>query len=782
LIHFSVSAEILGAAAYTTPDNKKKIPIAKMLFKISFFLFWYAPSSLIKHARLLMVNYKSSGLIDTDQFGKSGCAQTEVQSGQETVMKGIFSPGSVAVVGVSAKPDNLGRNIMLNLIDFGFNGIVYPVGPSGGTITTRRIYKSVVDIPDHVDMAVILVPARFVPPVMEDCGQKGVKRAIIETAGFSEYSDEGKAIEKEVVAIAKKYNIRFIGPNCIGVINMENGFSVPFPRLTPFIRKGEVSIISQSGGVGLSIMNHMAAEGIGLNKFASVGNMLNIDAEDLLEYYIEDEGTKTIFMYLEGIRDGRRLMQLAKRSPKPILVMKSNIGKLGQNMAASHTASLSSDDRVVDIAFRQSGITRVHDVTTLSNYMKTLRLPLLKNKRLAIISRSGGHAIVAADACETVGFELADFPESFIRDIEKHFRASVIKLTNPLDLGDLFDLDVYYNIVEQTLAQDNVDGVAFLHTSVTTTERGPTRDLIARLDALGKKFNKPVAVYVSANSKEISGLRQNLDFPIFTQIVEMFRALKLDFDHSQMMAGVALEEYSPALVVEKPRVQKLIESALGESRNLLLNEAMDVLECYGIPTVRGLAVNSPEEAGQAADSLGYPVAMKVISEHISHKSDVGGVQLNLRNKSGVIEAFQDMHSRIRTAFPDAKLDGVMVQPMAVGGRELILGGRQDRQFGPVILVGLGGIFVEVFEQASMRIGPVSQKDAMAMIEELSGSQILMGARGQKRFDIDAIADAIVHLSQLLTDFPQIRELDVNPLRIFHEGEGCLALDARIILH
>ena len=220
--------------------------------------------------------------------------------------------------------------------------------------------------------------------------------------------------------------IRFIGPNCIGVINMENGFCVPFPRLTPFIRPGEVSVVSQSGGVGLSIMNHMAAEGIGLNKFTSAGNMLNIDAEDLLEYYIEDDGTKIIFVYLESIRDGRRLMEIARRSHKPILAMKSNIGRLGQSIAASHTASLSSDDRVVDAAFDQCGITRVHDVTTLSQYMKTLRLPPLKDKRLAIISRSGGHAIVAADACETVGFELAEFPESFIREIEKQFRASVI--------------------------------------------------------------------------------------------------------------------------------------------------------------------------------------------------------------------------------------------------------------------------------------------------------------------------------------------------------------------
>jgi acetyltransferase len=630
-------------------------------------------------------------------------------------------------------------------------------------------------------MAVILVPARFVPQVMEDCGRKGVKRAIIETAGFSEYNDEGKKIEEEVVAIAEKYGIRFVGPNCIGVINMENGFCVPFPRLTTFIRKGEVSIIAQSGGVGLSIMNHMAAEGIGLNKFASVGNMLNIDAEDLLEYYIEDEGTKTIFIYLEGIRDGRRLMDLARRSPKPILALKSNIGMLGQSVAASHTAALSSDDRVVDAAFQQCGITRVHDVTTLSHYMKTLRLPPLKNKRLAIISRSGGHAIVAADACETVGFELAEFPESFIRGIEKHFRASVIKLTNPLDLGDLFDLDVYYQIVEETLAQENVDGVAFLHTSVATTERGPTKVLVKRLEALSKKSNKPVAVYVSANSAEVSSLRQDLDFPIFTHIVEMFRALKLDFEHSQEMADVESRELGPSFDVEKSTVQRLLDTAANEKRDLLLNEAIDVLESYGIPTIRGLAASSAEEAAEAAESLGFPVAMKVISEQISHKSDVGGVQLNLRNRASVIEAFEDMTAKIQDAFPNVKLDGVMVQPMAVGGRELILGGRQDKQFGAVILVGLGGIFVEVFEKASMRIAPISRAEAITMVEELGGSRILMGARGHRRSDIDALVDAILRLSQLLTDFPQIKELDINPLRVFHEGEGCLALDARIIL-
>ncbi len=531
-------------------------------------------------------------------------------------MQNVFYPKRVAVVGVSSNPDNLGRNIMLNLVDFGFDGVVYPVGPSGGIIATRRIYTSVLDIPDKLDMAVILVPARFVPGVLEECGQKGVKRAVIETAGFREYSEEGRGLEEEVLEIAEKYGIRFIGPNCIGVINMENGFCVPFPRLTPFIRQGEVSVISQSGGVGLSIMNHMAAEGIGLNKFASAGNMLNINAEDLLEYYIEDEGTKIIFVYLESIRDGRRLMEIAKRSPKPILAMKSNIGQLGQNIAASHTASLSSDDRVVDAAFRQCGITRVHDVTTLSQYMKTLRLPPLENKRLAIISRSGGHAIVAADACETVGFELAEFPEPFIREIEKHFRASVIKLTNPLDLGDLFDLDVYFRIVQETLAQDNVDGVAFLHTSITRTDHEMTRDLVKRLEGLSRKYNKPVAVYVSANLAEVADLRQQLDFPIFTQIVEMFRALKLDFEYTQKMAEVQTEEAAPVFDVDQKKVRQIIDTAQEAGRDLLLHEAIEVIESYGISATRSLNATTAVEAEAAAEAAGYQVAMKIISEDI----------------------------------------------------------------------------------------------------------------------------------------------------------------------
>jgi len=695
-------------------------------------------------------------------------------------MRDLLYPNSVAVIGVSSKPDNLGRNIVANLIEFSFDGIVYAVGPGGGVIETRRIHRSVGDIPDHIDLAIILTPARTVPGILEECGQKGIRRAIIETAGFREYGEEGRNLEQEVLDVANRYHIRFIGPNCIGAINMENGFCVPFPRLQKRYKKGNVSIISQSGGVGLSAMNIMLREGIGLNKFISVGNMLNVNAEDLLEYMLEDEGTGLIFMYLESIRDGRRLMKIARESDKPILIFKANIGKLGQTIAASHTASLSSDDKVVEAAFKQAGIIRIHDATTFSNGLKILELPPMRGKNLAIISRAGGHAVIAADACELSGFELAKFPDSFLREIEKHFRASVIRLTNPLDLGDLFDLEVYAQIVEQTLRLENVDGIAFIHTS-NGDENIASRALLERIIELVEEYQKPVAYYISTDAEEVNYLKQNYSFPVFTQVVETIRALEMNYRYCCGNYAKREKVVPPRFEVNTSLAQTTIENATKEKRDLLLSEAMDVLESYGIPTARSIVARTVAEAEAAAEEIGYPVAIKVIAEQISHKSDVGGVQLNLRNAPAVVEAFEDMISRIRDAYPDVKVDGVLVQPMITGGRELIVGGRQDPQFGPVILVGLGGIFVEIFEEVSLRVTPISANDAHEMIDELRGAQILKGARGHKPSDIDAIVDTLLRLSQLLNDFPSIKEVDINPLRVFHEQGGCRALDARMLL-
>ena len=695
-------------------------------------------------------------------------------------MKEILYPRSVAVIGVSPNPDNLGRNIVANLVEFEFGGIVYAVGPRGGVIETRRIYRSVGDIPDHVDLAVILTPAKTVPGILEECGNKGIRWAIIETAGFREFGEQGVELEREIISIAERFGIRFIGPNCIGVINMDNGLSVPFTRLKKRVKFGDVSIISQSGGVALAAMNIMASEGLGLNKFISVGNMLNISAVDMLETLIEDDGTGLIFMYLESVRNGRRLMEVARKSPKPVLVFKSNIGSLGKVIAASHTASLSSDDKVVDAAFQQAGIIRIRDATTFGNSLKILELPPMRGKNLAIISRAGGHAVIAADACELSGFNLAEFPDSFLREIEKHFRASVIRLTNPLDLGDLFDLDVYAEIVERTLQLESVDGIVFLHTSMDT-EHQASRILLERIIDLVNQYDKPVAFYISSDAQEVYHLKQSYNFPIFTQVVETIRALEMNHRYCCEASGKDETEHVTLYEVNRQGVKEIIQNADGEGRDLLLSEAMSVLEYYGIPTARSMTAQTIDEAQNAAAEIGYPVAIKVIAEKLSHKSDIGGVQLNLRNEAAMAEAFNDMMDSIKGEYPEAKIDGVLVQPMVTGGRELILGGRQDPQFGPVVLIGLGGIFVEIFEEVSVRVAPISRPDAEEMIAELRGAQILRGVRGLKPSDIDAVINALLRLSQLLVEFPQIKELDVNPLMVFHEGGGCMALDARMIL-
>lgn len=474
-------------------------------------------------------------------------------------------------------------------------------------------------------------------------------------------------------------------------------------------------------------------------------------------------------------------MEIARKSTKPILIFKANIGELGKNIAQSHTASLTSDDKIVEAAFHQAGIIRVNSATTVGNNLKILGLPPMKGKNLAIISRSGGHAVIAADATELAGFDLAHFPDRFLREIEKHFRASVIRLTNPLDLGDLFDLNVYAQIVEQTLQLEGVDGIVFLHTSLSDEENQTSRKLLDRLIELVDKHDKPVAYYISATAGEVNYLKQNYDFPIFTQVVETIRALEMNHRYHVQSAQVHTKEELPLFDVDREGVKTMLARAADDNRDLLLSEALQVLEHYGIPTVPSVIAMTVDKAQSAAEKIGYPVAMKIVAEQISHKSDVGGVQLNLRNSPAVAVAFEDMMERIHKAYPDAKLDGVLVQPMVTGGRELILGGRQDPQFGPVVLVGLGGIFVEIFEESQVRVAPISRREAMEMVQNLRGYQILAGARGHKAADIDKLVETLLRLSQLLTDFPEIKELDINPLRVFHEGEGCRALDARIII-
>ncbi|RME25611.1 MAG: hypothetical protein D6806_07590, partial [Deltaproteobacteria bacterium] len=532
-------------------------------------------------------------------------------------MRGFFEPNSVAVIGVSESPDNLARRIVQNLHEFEYDGIIYLVGARGGRAFGRRIYKSVSDIPDQVDLAVVLIPARYVPDVIEECGQKGIRRAIIETAGFSELGKEGKELEMRLSEAAARYDMRFIGPNCIGVINRANGLAVPFPGLKNVFGRGGISIISQSGGVGLDYLNMLASENLGLARFASIGNKLDVDECDLLEFLIADEQTSIICMYLESISDGRRLMRLARSTRKPILLHKSNTGKLARDIAQSHTAALSEDDAVVSAALEQVGIARFYASNTLLNFLKVLPLPPLRGNRLAVLSRSGGHAVICADACERHGFSLVRFPREFLEEIEKHFRAKVIRLTNPLDLGDLFDYDVYDRIVERTFSLEDVDGMVFLHTYVSAVEREASRAFLKRLEEHSFKAGKPVAACVSTDSEEMSVLRRTLPHPVFTTPEDAVAALALKRDYRHE-------------VLEEPRVEQagldidgireILSRCEAENRPVLLDEGLRVLELAGIPVARWRVAESPDEAAVHAEELGGQVAMKLIASEVSHKT------------------------------------------------------------------------------------------------------------------------------------------------------------------
>lgn len=696
-------------------------------------------------------------------------------------MQELFYPTSVAVIGVSGSPTNMARGIVFNLNECRFKGVIYQVGRSGGVFAGRRIYPSVLEVPDDLDMAVILTPAHAIPGILEECGQKGIRRAIIESGGFREYGEEGKRLEEEILRVAAKWGIRFVGPNCIGIINMENGFSTPFPPIGRMVTKGDISVITQSGGVGISVLHLLANEGLGLNKFVSVGNMLDIQTEQYLEFLIQDPGTRYIFLYLEGIREGRKLMEVARRSPKPIVAFKANIGKMGKRIASSHSASLSSDDRVVDAAFRQAGMIRVHDATTLGNDLKILRLPPMRGRNLAIMSRSGGHAVIAADACETSGLNLVEFPRDFLQQIEAHFRASVIKLTNPLDLGDLFDMEVYARIIDQTLARPEVDGMVFLHTFHAALESQQSRELFSRVIQLSQTYDKPVALYVSTEDQEVSYLKKNLNFPVFTQVVETIRALELNRCYYAQRRRLEAEAPQAAFQADLRAAKELVKKALQEKRDLLLHEALELLDLCGIPALRGLLVATRQELLSAAEKMGYPVALKVVSEGISHKSDAGGVVLNLQDQEALCQAWEEMHKRLKEAFPHARIQGYVIQPMLEGGRELLLGGTQDQQFGPVVLAGIGGIFVEILGDVSLRVAPISVLDAQEMLRELKGFPVLEGARGESPSDLDALVEMLCRVSNLMCEIPEIRELDINPVRVFPKGQGARALDARVIL-
>ncbi|MFL7795154.1 MAG: acetate--CoA ligase family protein [Anaerolineae bacterium] len=689
-------------------------------------------------------------------------------------MDKIFYPDNVVVIGASDRADNLGANIIANLLEFDYKGGIYAVGLREGQVHGVPILTSVDALPDGIDLAVILTPAATVPDLLETCGKKGILRAVIESGGFSEFSEEGQELERQVCEVANRWGIRFVGPNCISVVNMENGLCLPFVSFEQrAFKRGPVSVLAQSGGISITYLLMLSEAGLGINKVVSMGNKANLDEVDFLSYLLRDPGTEVIILYLESIEEGRRLIELAATSPKPIIVHKTNVAQASAKIAYSHTGALANDDQIVSTALHQAGIARALDFDDAVTLAQGFALPPVRGKNLVVISRAGGHAVVAADAAEANGFRLMPISEEVLEDVRSTFRADVIALTNPLDLGPIFDFGLYGPIVGKCLSVLDPDAVVVVHTYSTGPEAESSHELARQLGELARTMYRPVAFCPFAPRSEIELLQREMGYPIFIQLEAAMRALAASRERS----------FHPARLFPLPppttRRPHEVEKLLSRDGVLTTDTALGLCAAYGIPVAEWAVVDSVEGALVAASSMEYPVVLKALSPDVIHKSDVGGVVLNVDDPETLRKGFSTLLEHLEARAPGARSGGVLVQRMFPGGREVILGGKRDPSFGPVVMFGSGGIHAEVFEDIVFRLAPLTRDVASEMISEVRGFRLLRGVRGDRPADVEAVVEVLLELSRLMVECPEVDEIDVNPVLVFEEG--AMAVDARAVV-
>jgi acetate---CoA ligase (ADP-forming) len=689
-------------------------------------------------------------------------------------LRKIFYPERVAVLGVSDSPTNLARVIIENCTYAGFKGSIYPVGRSGGRLDGRPIFRNVAEIDAIPDLAVLLIPAETIVEALDACGRKGIRHAIIETGGFSEFGSERINLEKEILDLASKWNMTIMGPNCIGVINMEIGLTLPF---VPFdrteARVGMVSIISQSGGIIHDILRRSVLENLPLNKLASIGNKLLLDENDVIEFLIADPGTHIIGCYLENIRDGRRLMRLASSTAKPIVVVKSNRNPSSHEIAQFHTSALAGDDIVADAALRQGGIHRAQTTAEMVNWFKAFTLPPMRGPRVIAMARSGGQCVLLADAAHRHGLELVRLSDRLRDRWRQRVRAGVIQPTNPVDLGDVYDIQFYIELIELALQEGEVDGVMFYHDFGNEPDVPPTRVLIERTKTFTARYGKPVALCMIPDKENWFSMKEAAEFPLFTDAETAAQALAVSLNHYRNRSKKGGDAQTRFAVKEATGPSQQPSGSIGMRSSdtpevLGVRETYDLLLSYRVPMPEYALVRTRKEAVEAARRIGYPVALKVASPFLLHKTENKGVQLNLTGESALAKALKEMQA-----------EEYLVQKMISTGYETIVGGKRDPEFGPVILFGLGGIFAELFRDAAIRIAPIDQAVAVDMVEETRAAIILRGYRGKPPADLNALFSCMTSISRLLADHPEIITLDVNPLIVLADGNGCVAVDARI---
>ena len=697
-------------------------------------------------------------------------------------LEAIFRPRSVAIIGASSTPGKVGYVLANNLLKSGYSGEAYLVNIGGGEILGHQAYKSITDIPNEVELAVLAIPAKFVLQTVEECGQKSVKALIIISAGFKETGKEGAELEKKLVETAKKYDMVIQGPNCLGALNTHVPYDLSFASTLP--KKGSIGFITQSGALGTAVLDWIIEEEIGFGSIISLGNKADLAEVDFIEAMAEMPEIKVILLYLESIERGRKFLELTERvvKNKPIIVVKGGTSSAGAKAAGSHTGALVGSFLAYQKAFDKAGIILTDSIEDLFNYaIAFTEQSLPDDEGIAIVTNAGGPGILSTDLIEKLGLEMAKLSDGTRRKL-KDSLPEAAATGNPVDiLGDALP-ERYSVAIENVLIDENVHALEVLLTPQAMTDSLSTAKFVYELSR--KYKSKPVvSVFMGGGwvSDAVEYLKDH-GVPCFNFPEKGIKTLNALYQYSRHLK---LPELEPPVYsdIDRAKVKQVFNAVKKDGRKVLFpHEAVAVVEAYGINAPSSKLAKSPEEAVNHADEIGYPVVMKIVSPDIMHKTDIGGVELNLSNAQMVRIAFNEIMRKSRKAQPLAKIYGITVDKMVPRGREMIIGMSRDPQFGPMVMFGLGGIYVNFLKDVAFRLAPLNEREAQQMMEETRSYTLLKGVRGQAPADIDSLREAILRIGHLVWDFPELKDLDINPMLVYDEGKGSIALDVKMTLN
>ncbi len=698
----------------------------------------------------------------------------------DDVLTGLLRPKGVAVIGASTTPGKIGHTVVKNLIESGYQGGIFPVNPSADEILGLKCYSSVLDIPDNVDAAAITVPAKFVLNVIKECGEKGVKGLIIITSGFSEVGDV--ELEKELVKTAHGYGMRILGPNVVGTLSNTDNMNASFAPFLPL--KGSASLVSQSGALLIAIDAITYTRRIGFDKLVSIGNMSDVNFADMVAWLNEDEDTKCISLYVEGLKEGARFIKESAKAKKPIVVLKAGVSEHGAAAAASHTGSLAGAQKIYSAAFQQAGAIQASDLSDLFDCTLALSLePPMKGDNLLILTNGGGVGVLATDSAEKAGVPLKFAPKEVQEELKKHM-PSFGSAKNPVDMTGMAGNDWYHDTTKFSFANEWVDGLVVLYCETAMTNPQEIAESIYNAVKETGITDKPITVSFVGGERCDDAMQWLVEngIPAYNAPDLAVRAMGALREYARLHA-MKQETKIENHAVDKKTARDIIAKVRADGRTALTEiESKKIFTAYDLPVVRTEIATSEDQAVDMAEEIGYPIVLKIVSPDILHKSDAGGVKVNIKDEASVRSAYQEILKNAKAYKADADIHGIVVQSMAPWGTEVIVGSVNDATFGATVMFGLGGIFVEVLKDVTFRVAPISEKEAALMLSEIKSAPILDGVRGESPRDKKMLAQTLAQYAFMITDLAdEVQESDANPVLVYEEGKGVQIVDARMIL-